>query len=24
VQREWAKAGEPPRMWANVAVFGSL
>ena len=24
VQREWAQAGEPPRMWANVAVFGSL
>ena len=24
VQREWAQAGKPPRMWANVAVFGSL
>lgn len=24
VQQEWAQAGEPPRMWANVAVFGSL
>jgi CHAT domain-containing protein len=24
VQQDWAKAEKPPRMWANVAVFGSL
>ncbi|HET7694137.1 MAG TPA: CHAT domain-containing protein [Vicinamibacterales bacterium] len=24
VQREWAQGGQPPGMWANVAVLGSL